>query len=164
MFAIGICACGSATGGLVYPAMFQQLIHVAGYGWTMRALAFATMDCLIICNILARPRIPPYNTGPIVDLTAFTEMPYSLFAIGIFLTFWGVQTCQQADRPGRLDAGLFRPTGPAKQAFASIFAEQAGHGKGEGLVGLMTILYGVLGGSVDGNLYNLNNLMPLEIS
>ncbi|OBR03367.1 Major facilitator superfamily transporter [Colletotrichum higginsianum IMI 349063] len=90
MLAIGICACGSATGGLVYPAMFQQLIPTLGYGWTMRALAFATMVCLVVSNLLARPRLPPYSTGPIVELAAFKELSYTLFAIGIFLVFWGV--------------------------------------------------------------------------
>lgn len=90
MLAIGICACGSATGGLVYPAMFQQLIPTLGYGWTMRAIGFATMGCLILCNILARPRLPPYSTGPLVELAAFREASYTLFTIGIFLVFWGV--------------------------------------------------------------------------
>lgn len=90
MVAIGLCACGSSTGGLVYPAMFQQLIPTLGYGWTMRVLAFVTMGCLIVSNILARPRLPPSSTGPIVELTAFTEASYTLFAVGIFLVFWGV--------------------------------------------------------------------------
>ncbi|KAL0933263.1 transporter MCH4-like protein 6 [Colletotrichum truncatum] len=90
MLAIGICACGSATGGLVYPAMFQQLLPKIGYGWTMRALGFTTTACLVVSNILARPRLPPYSTGPIVELAAFTEASYSLFAVGIFLVFWGV--------------------------------------------------------------------------
>ncbi|XP_014561288.1 hypothetical protein COCVIDRAFT_86864 [Bipolaris victoriae FI3] len=90
MLAIGICACGSATGGLVYPAMFQQLVPAVGYGWTMRALGFTTTACLVLSNILAKPRLPPYSSGPIVDLAAFKEASYSLFAVGIFLTFWGV--------------------------------------------------------------------------
>ena len=90
MFAIGICACGSATGGLIFPAMVQQLIPTVGYGWTMRALGFVTLACLTTCNILARPRVPPRRTGPILELAAFTEMPYTLFASGMFLVFWGV--------------------------------------------------------------------------
>lgn len=80
VLAVGICACGSATGGLIYPAMFQQLIYRIGYGWTMRALGFTTMGCLIICNLIAKPRLPPRNTGPLVELQAFTEASYSLFA------------------------------------------------------------------------------------
>ena len=90
MFAIGICACGSATGGLIFPAMVQQLIPRVGYGWTMRALALVTLACLTTCNILARPRVPPRRTVPILELAAFTEMPYTLFASGMFLIFSGV--------------------------------------------------------------------------
>lgn len=90
MFAIGICACGSATGGLIFPVIFQQLIPVVGYAWTMRAMGLTTMACLVICNALAKPRVPPRLTGPLVEIKAFREMSYTLFAIGIFLTFWGV--------------------------------------------------------------------------
>ena len=90
MVAIGICACGSATGGLIFTVMFQQLLPKLGFGWTMRTLAFVSTGCLTICNILARPRVPPRKTGPIIELAAFKEMQYSLFATGIFLTFWGV--------------------------------------------------------------------------
>ena len=90
MVAIGICACGSATGGLIFTAMFQQLLPQIGFGWTMRAFAFVTTACLTICNILAKPRVPPRKTGPLIELAAFKEASYSLFGIGIFLTFWGV--------------------------------------------------------------------------
>ncbi|KAK2750086.1 hypothetical protein FQN57_004578 [Myotisia sp. PD_48] len=90
MVAIGICACGSCTGGLIFTAMFQQLLPKIGFGWTMRSFAFVTTACLTLCNMLARPRVPPRKTGPIIELAAFKEMSYSLFAIGIFLTFWGV--------------------------------------------------------------------------
>jgi MFS family permease len=90
MFAIGICACGSATGGLIFPAIFQQLIPRIGFAWTMRVLGFVVMACLTICNLLARTRVPPRRTGPILELAAFTEMPYTLFVSGMFLVLWGV--------------------------------------------------------------------------
>lgn len=88
--AIGICACGGATGGLIFPVMVQQLLPMIGYGWTMRAISFVTLACLAICNILARPRVPPRKAGPILELSAFTELPYTLFAISMFFVFWGV--------------------------------------------------------------------------
>lgn len=90
MFAIGICASGSAIGGLIFPAIVQQLIPTVGYGWTMRILGFVTLACLTTCNILARPRVPPRRTGPILELAAFTEMQYTLFASGMFFILWGV--------------------------------------------------------------------------
>lgn len=87
MLAIGICACGSAIGGLVYLAIFQQLIPRLGYGWTMRALGFTTTFCLILSKILVKPRLPPYSTGPMVELAAFKETSYTLFATEIIIIF-----------------------------------------------------------------------------
>ncbi|TGO89566.1 hypothetical protein BPOR_0103g00120 [Botrytis porri] len=73
MLAVGIYACGSATGGLVFPVMFQQLITPLIYEWTMRILVVFTTSCLIICNVFAKPRLPPCNTGPMIELAAFKE-------------------------------------------------------------------------------------------
>ncbi len=82
--AIGMVACGSATGGLVFPAMVQQLLPKVGFGWTLRALGFVQLACLVTCIIFAKQRLPPRRAGPIVEWTAFKELPYSLFATGIF--------------------------------------------------------------------------------
>jgi MFS family permease len=82
--AIGIAAAGSATGGMVFPAMVQQLLPKVGFPWTMRALGFIQLGCLIICNIGIKPRVPPRKTGALVDWASFKEAPYVLFAIGMF--------------------------------------------------------------------------------
>lgn len=88
--AIGLCACGGATGGLIFPAMVQQLIPAVGYGWTMRAMGFLALGCLVVCNVLAKPRLPPRETGPFLELAAFKELPYALFGISMFFVFWGI--------------------------------------------------------------------------
>jgi MFS family permease len=82
--AIGVVACGSATGGLVFPAMVQQLLPKVGFGWTLRALGFVQLACLVICIIFAKQRLPPRRGGPIVEWAAFKELPYTLFTAGIF--------------------------------------------------------------------------------
>jgi MFS family permease len=82
--AIGIAAAGSATGGMVFPAMVQQLLPKIGFPWTMRALAFIQLGCLILCNIGIKPRVPPRKSGALVDWASFREAPYVLFAIGMF--------------------------------------------------------------------------------
>ncbi|KAG0647081.1 Aspyridones efflux apdF [Hyphodiscus hymeniophilus] len=88
--AIGIAAAGSATGGMVFPAMVQQLLPKIGFPWTMRALGFIQLGCLIICNIGIKPRVPPRKTGALVDWASFKEITYVLFATGMFFVFWGV--------------------------------------------------------------------------
>lgn len=82
--AIGIAAAGSATGGMIYPAMVQQLLPKIGFPWTMRSLAFIQLACLTVCNIGMRSRVPPRKTGALVDWASFKEAPYVLFAIGMF--------------------------------------------------------------------------------
>lgn len=88
--AVGIMACGSATGGMFFPAVVLRLLPRVGYGWTMRVLGFITLATLIPCVLFLKQRLPPRKTGPLVEWAAFKEMPYSLFAIGMFLTFWGL--------------------------------------------------------------------------
>ncbi|KAG9247481.1 major facilitator superfamily domain-containing protein [Calycina marina] len=88
--AIGIAAAGSATGGIVFPAMVQQLLPKIGLPWTIRSLAFIQLPCLIVCNIGLRPRVPPRKTGALVDWASFKEKPYVFFAVGMFFNFQGV--------------------------------------------------------------------------
>jgi hypothetical protein len=64
--------------------MVQQLLPKIGFAWTMRSLAFIQLGCLIICNIGMKPRIPPRKTGALVDWASFKEVPYTLFALGMF--------------------------------------------------------------------------------
>ena len=82
--ALGIAASGSATGGMVFPAIVQQLLPKVGFPWTMRALGFIQLGCLVICNIGMKPRVPPRKTGQLVDWKSFKEAPYVLFACGMF--------------------------------------------------------------------------------
>ncbi|CZT10606.1 related to monocarboxylate transporter 4 [Rhynchosporium agropyri] len=88
--ALGIGAAGSATGGMVFPAMVSSLLPKIGFPWTMRALGFIQLGCLVICNIGIKPRMPPRRTGALVDWKSFKEVPYVLFAIGMFFSFWAV--------------------------------------------------------------------------
>lgn len=88
--AISIGACGTGTGGLVFPAIIRQLLPKIGFAWTVRVLGLIMLINLIIANIFLRTRIAPRKTGPIVDLSAFKDVAYTLFAIGMFLVFWGL--------------------------------------------------------------------------
>ncbi|KAK1146690.1 hypothetical protein N8T08_002763 [Aspergillus melleus] len=88
--AMGIVASGSATGGLVFPAVVMRLLPQVGYGWTMRTLGFISLATLTPCLIFLKQRLPPRRSGPLVELSAFKELPYVLFAIGMFLNFWGI--------------------------------------------------------------------------
>lgn len=88
--ALGLVASGSATGGLVFPAVVMRLLPRIGYGWTMRVLGFISVATLIPCLVFFKQRLPPRKSGPLVEWAAFKEPSYLLFAIGMFLNFWGL--------------------------------------------------------------------------
>lgn len=88
--AIGFAACGSATGGLVFPAMVQQLLPRVGFAWTIRALGFTMMGLYALVIALMRTRIPARKSGALVEWSAFKESTYVLYCVGMFLNFWGL--------------------------------------------------------------------------
>ena len=82
--AIGMTACGSATGGLIFPAMARQLLPTVGFGWTIRAIGFVQLVALILANLGLKRRIPPRRTGALVEWAAFEELEYTFYAAGSF--------------------------------------------------------------------------------
>ena len=53
-------------------------------------MGFVILFNTIVIVVLARPRLAPRTKGPLVETAAFRELPYTLFAIGIFLVTWGL--------------------------------------------------------------------------
>lgn len=88
--AIGIGASGSATGGLVFPVIVQQLLPKIGFPWTVRVIGFVMLAVQAVTIAFTKPRLPPRKTGALVEWSAFKEIPYLLFSIGMFLNFWGL--------------------------------------------------------------------------
>ncbi|KAI0190720.1 major facilitator superfamily transporter [Xylaria flabelliformis] len=89
-FAIGLSASGSVTGGLIYPAMARQLLPSIGFPWTIRAMGFVMVGTMIFVIVFMRSRVPPRRTGSLVDLSAFRELEYTFYAVGMFFNFWGI--------------------------------------------------------------------------
>jgi len=89
-FALSLTASGSVTGGLVYPAMARQLLPSIGFAWTMRAIGFVMLGTLAFVVVFMRSRLPPRRTGSLVEWSAFRELEYTFYAVGMFFNFWGV--------------------------------------------------------------------------
>lgn len=85
--AISTVVSGSASGGVVFPLIAQQLIPKIGFGWTVRVMGFVMLANMAIILALARTRIPPRKAGPVLELPAFKEPPYVLFICGMFCIF-----------------------------------------------------------------------------
>ncbi|KAI1879276.1 hypothetical protein JX265_002230 [Neoarthrinium moseri] len=90
--AVGISAAGAAVGGLVYPVLINRLIFHDNFGfpWTMRVMGFIMLATYVPCLILFKPRLPPRKTGPWIDTSAFTELPFVFFTFSMFFNFWGL--------------------------------------------------------------------------
>lgn len=82
---LGIAACGSVTGGLIFPSMVRTLLPTIGFGWTMRAVGFIQLGTLTIAVTSARTRLAPKRSGPLLDWTAFGEIEFDVYALGCFL-------------------------------------------------------------------------------
>ena len=82
---MGIAACGSVTGGLIYPSMARTLLGRVGFGWTMRAIGFIQLATLAVAVAVIKPRLAPKWTGKLLDLSAFREVQFVLMAVGCFL-------------------------------------------------------------------------------
>lgn len=88
--AFGITATGSAAGGLIFPSMARQLIGSIGFACAVGAMGLVQLITLVMANLLLRPRIPPRQPGPWIDLASFKEKGYLFFAIEIFasICYW----------------------------------------------------------------------------
>ena len=88
--AMAFSASGAATGGIIFPVIAQQLQPRIGFGWTVRTMGFVISFNSVVVLCIARVRLPPRRTGPLVEWSAFKELPYSLFCVGMFLNLWAV--------------------------------------------------------------------------
>jgi peptide chain release factor 1 len=90
VMAISLGACGTATGGIVFPLMAQQLLPKIGFAWTMRAMGLVVLTTTAIVFGVARTRLKGRRAGPLFDLEAFKEPTFTLFAISAWFTLWAV--------------------------------------------------------------------------
>jgi predicted MFS family arabinose efflux permease len=88
--ALALVVCGSSTGGLVFPAVAEQMLPTHGFGWTMRTIFFVQTALAIVTCVLFKPRVPPRRSGPLVEWPALQEAPYTFYLIASFFSFLGV--------------------------------------------------------------------------
>ncbi|KAK0668388.1 major facilitator superfamily domain-containing protein [Cercophora samala] len=88
--ALAVAACGSATGGLIFPSMVRELLPKVGFGWTMRSIGLIQLVTLGVGCVFLKPRIKPRKSGPLIDLAAWKEGEYVLYALGAFTCFIGL--------------------------------------------------------------------------
>ena len=88
--ALTIASAGTGTGSIVFPATVQFLIPKIGFAWAVRCSGFvAVVICVIGCMLL-KPRLAPRKGVAIIDVSAFKEVPYVLFAVGTWFFYWAL--------------------------------------------------------------------------
>ncbi|WPG98119.1 Hypothetical protein R9X50_00090500 [Acrodontium crateriforme] len=90
--AIGLAASGSSMGGIIYPIMFYRLLGAEqlSFGWSVRILGFTALATLILPITVMKMRVKPGKVRTMIDLTAFTDVPYMTFVVGSLIGFIGL--------------------------------------------------------------------------
>lgn len=88
--AIAIMSTGGSIGGAIYSVIVRQLLPNIGFGWTIRVLGFVNLVSLSLAFAFLKPRLPPRRSGPIVEWSAFKEVPYLCVVAGMSLVFGGL--------------------------------------------------------------------------
>ncbi|KAF9527216.1 major facilitator superfamily domain-containing protein [Crepidotus variabilis] len=93
--AMGIVIAGSSIGGIIYPILLNNVFSSsAGFGWGVRAVAFMDLGFLLTANCIMRTRLPPLkasqNAGGATFLMVVKDLPFMLYVLGAFLSFWGI--------------------------------------------------------------------------
>jgi MFS family permease len=85
--AIALVSCGNATGGVIFPLLAQQLIPRIGFPWAVRVMGFVMMINMAVVLPIAKKRLPPRKSGPLVEWSAFKDIPWVLFVVSTFLMY-----------------------------------------------------------------------------
>lgn len=88
VMAISLSTSGTATGGIVFPLIAQQLLTRIGFGWTVRVMGLVVMSTSVVVLAVAKTRLAARKSGPLVEWAAFREPTYVLFAISMFFALW----------------------------------------------------------------------------
>lgn len=83
--AIGITACGSGLGGIIFPLLIQELLPRVGFGWSVRIIGFIQAGSLIVAILCLKPRTTARKAGDLVEWAAFKDLKYTFYAIGCFM-------------------------------------------------------------------------------
>ncbi|EXF81625.1 major facilitator superfamily transporter [Colletotrichum fioriniae PJ7] len=88
--ALGISSCGAPIGAVIFTIIAREMIPRTGIQWTLRTMGFLVLADSIVIYLIARPKAATRKGGPLLELTAFKELPYLLFTVGMFFALLGV--------------------------------------------------------------------------
>ena len=78
-------------GSVIYPIVFRKLQPTLGFPWATRIISFIALGTLSISLPIMQMRTEPAAKGrALLDLKAFREAGFTIFSLGLFLTFTGL--------------------------------------------------------------------------
>ena len=102
----GIAATGSSIGGVLYPIIFYKLEQEVGFPWATRALAFVCLGTCTVSIAVMRVRFKPKERRALLHLSAFKEVQFSLFCLGMFVGFMGYYNFLSYVQPWAIQKGI----------------------------------------------------------
>ncbi|THC96239.1 hypothetical protein EYZ11_004273 [Aspergillus tanneri] len=102
----GLAASGSSIGGVVYPIMFKQLINKVGFPWATRAVGFMAFGTCCISYSIMRMRFQPKEKRKLIQIAAYKEPAFVMFAVAMFLGFLGFYNFLFYVQSFAIDAGI----------------------------------------------------------
>ncbi|KAI5917757.1 putative MFS monocarboxylate transporter [Camillea tinctor] len=79
---MGLVACGSSVGGIVYPIMFRFLVPEIGFPWTVRIIGFLALGLDLISYLpLLSHQKQPAGRRPFFDPSTLTDLPFMLLCV-----------------------------------------------------------------------------------
>ncbi|KAK0654740.1 major facilitator superfamily transporter monocarboxylate [Cercophora newfieldiana] len=88
--ALGLAACGSSFGGVIYPIVFYKLLQQTTFGWAVRAVGFIALATLMVPLLFMRQRSKPAKARDALDWSAFTDFPFAAFTVSTMIGFIGL--------------------------------------------------------------------------
>ncbi|CAD6583196.1 MAG: hypothetical protein ASARMPRED_001257 [Alectoria sarmentosa] len=88
--AAGLTSAGGSVGGMVYPAIAEQLVFRIGFPNTLRVFAAVAFFTLLPANVIVRQHSNASGGKPQMDRDMFKDVPFLLMSAAFFLTFWGI--------------------------------------------------------------------------
>ncbi|KAL4782546.1 major facilitator superfamily domain-containing protein [Aspergillus varians] len=87
--ATAIAASGSSFGGVIYPIVFRRLQPQIGFGWATRVLGFLALATTLCSIAVMRVRQTSQKKRVLTEISAFREIPYTLFCTAMFCGYIG---------------------------------------------------------------------------
>lgn len=88
-WAIGCANSGGSVGGIIFTFMLSRLIPIIGFSWAVRAVALVNFILSVTALAIILPHCPrrPSRRRAILDLRAFRELSFMLFALALFFNY-----------------------------------------------------------------------------